>query len=166
MPHSCRRVSAAWDCASLQAETDFYDVFAKEGQTQLYLPRKSMQLKGEWNQGSGEKKDKFRGSMHRLVHMCELSHVWLFATPWTAACQTPLSMEFSRQDYCSGLPFPPPGDLPNLGIKPASPPSALAGRFLELEEPVLHLSYSLETLLSLEVCPNIKTFSTSEKKNL
>lgn len=48
---------------------------AKEGQTQLYLPRKSMQLKGEWNQGSGEKKDKFRGSMHRLVHMCELSHV-------------------------------------------------------------------------------------------
>ena len=44
-----------------------------------------------------------------------------FVTPWTAACQAPLSMEFSRQEYWSGLPFPPPGDLPNPGIKPVSP---------------------------------------------
>ena len=42
----------------------------------------------------------------------------LFVTPWTAACQAPLSMEFSRQAYWSGLPFPSPGDLPNPGIKP------------------------------------------------
>ena len=40
--------------------------------------------------------------------------------PWTVACQTPLSMEFSRQEYWSGLPFPPPGDLPDPGIEPAS----------------------------------------------
>ena len=42
-------------------------------------------------------------------------------TPWTVTCQAPLSMEFSRQEYCSGLPFPIPGDLPNPGIKPGSP---------------------------------------------
>ena len=43
------------------------------------------------------------------------------ATPWTIACQAPLSMEFSRQEYWSGLPFPSPGDLPNPGIKLESP---------------------------------------------
>ena len=48
------------------------------------------------------------------------SHVQLFETPWTAALQAPLSMEFSRQEYWSGLPFPSPGDLPNSGIKPSS----------------------------------------------
>ena len=48
---------------------------------------------------------------------CLLSCVRLFATPWTAAHQVPLSMEFSRQEYWSGLPFPPPGDLPNPGLK-------------------------------------------------
>ena len=50
-----------------------------------------------------------------------LSHVQLFATPWTVAQQAPPSMEFSRQDYWSGLPFPSPGDLPDLGIEPRSP---------------------------------------------
>ena len=50
-----------------------------------------------------------------------LSHVRLFATPWTVAHQAPPSMEFSRREYWSGLPFPSPGDLPNPGIKPGSP---------------------------------------------
>ena len=45
------------------------------------------------------------------------SHVWLFATPWTVACQAPLSMEFSRQEHWSKLPFPTPGDLPDPGIE-------------------------------------------------
>ena len=45
------------------------------------------------------------------------NHVQLFATPWTVAL---LSMGFSRQEYWDGLPFPSPGDLPNLGIKPGS----------------------------------------------
>ena len=43
------------------------------------------------------------------------------ATPWTVACQAPVSMGFSRQEYWSGLPFPSPGDLPNPGIEPRSP---------------------------------------------
>ena len=47
-----------------------------------------------------------------------LSHVRLFVTPWIVAHQAPLSMGFSRQEYWSGLPFPPPGHLPNPGIKP------------------------------------------------
>ena len=50
-----------------------------------------------------------------------LSHVQLFAIPWTVACQAPLSMEFSRQEYWSGLPVPSPEDLPDPGIKPKSP---------------------------------------------
>ena len=50
-----------------------------------------------------------------------LSHVQLFETPWTVACQAPLSMEFSRQEYWNGLPFPSPGNLPNPDIKPTSP---------------------------------------------
>ena len=58
------------------------------------------------------------------------SRVQLCATLWTVARQAPLSMGFSRQDYWSGLPCPPPGDLPHPGIKPASVRSpALAGRF-------------------------------------
>ena len=50
-----------------------------------------------------------------------LSHVQLFAMPWTVAHQAPLSMGFSRQEYWSGLPFPSPGDLPNPWIEPMSP---------------------------------------------
>ena len=50
-----------------------------------------------------------------------LSHVQIFATPWTVAYQAPQSMEFSRQEYWSGLPFPSPGDLPNSEIQPRSP---------------------------------------------
>ena len=49
-----------------------------------------------------------------------LSSIQLFTTPWTIACRTPLSVEFSRQEYWSGLLFPPPGDLSNPGIKPSS----------------------------------------------
>ena len=59
-----------------------------------------------------------------------LSHVWLFESPWTVACQAPLSLEFSRHGYWSGQPFPSPGDLPYPGIKPGSP--ALAGGFFTI----------------------------------
>ena len=54
-----------------------------------------------------------------------------FVTPWTAACLGLLSMGFTRQEYWSGLPFPPPGDLPEPGIQPAS--STLAGGFFSIE---------------------------------
>ena len=47
--------------------------------------------------------------------------VWLFVTPWTVACQAPLSMEFSRQEYWSGLPLPSPEEFPNPGTEPRSP---------------------------------------------
>ena len=63
------------------------------------------------------------------MHSC----AQLFATPWTVAIQAPLYMEFSKQEYWSALPFPPPGHLPDLGIKPMSP--ALAGRFFTTESP-------------------------------
>ena len=53
--------------------------------------------------------------------MLMLSHVQLFVTPGTVACQTFLSMGFSRQEYWNGLLLPPPGDLPNPGIKPTFP---------------------------------------------
>ena len=51
-----------------------------------------------------------------IVKVKLLSRVRLFATPWTAAHQAPRSMEFSRQEYWSGLPFPSPGDLPDPRI--------------------------------------------------
>ena len=60
----------------------------------------------------------------------------LSVTPWTVACQAPLSVRFSRQEDWSGLPFPFPGDLPNPGLKPASfmfP--ALVGEFITAESP-------------------------------
>ena len=49
------------------------------------------------------------------------SCVQLFVTLWTVDCQAPLPMGFSRQEYWSGLPCPPPGDLPDSGIEPTSP---------------------------------------------
>ena len=56
------------------------------------------------------------------VCVCVLfSQVRLFVTPWTVAHHVSLSMEFSRQEYWSGLPFPSPEDLPNPGIEPGSP---------------------------------------------
>ena len=67
---------------------------------------------------------------------CVLSHVRLFATPWTVAHQAPLSREFSRQEYWHRLPCPLPGDLPDPGIKPAvSCVSCMAGRLLNDEPP-------------------------------
>ena len=68
--------------------------------------------------------------MHVSVCDCLFSPVWLFVTPWTIVCQASLSMEFSRQEYWSGLPFPAPGDLLKPVIKPVSLASPeLAGGF-------------------------------------
>ena len=55
------------------------------------------------------------------VKVKSLSRVRLFAIPWTVAYKAPLPMEFSRQEYWSGLPLPSPGDLPEPGIEPGSP---------------------------------------------
>ena len=78
-----------------------------------------------------------------------LNHVRLFATPWTVTYQVPLSMEFSRQKYQSGLPFPSPGDLPDPGIKPGSP--ALRADALPSEppgKPIYALVYCIGVYLS------------------
>ena len=56
-----------------------------------------------------------------MLWCVSLSHVQLLVTTWTVARQAPLSMEFSRQEYWSGLSFPSPGNLPNPGIQPRSP---------------------------------------------
>ena len=72
--------------------------------------------------------------MHECLHAKLFSRVQLFETLWTAARQAPLSTGFSRQEYWSGLPFPPPGDFLNPEVEPASPTSpALAGGFLTTE---------------------------------
>ena len=74
--------------------------------------------------------------MHFTLCAFVLSCVYLFATTGAIAHQTPLSMEFSRQEYWSGLPFPAPWDLPDPGIEPTSPVSpALAGGFFTTEPP-------------------------------
>ena len=73
-------------------------------------------------------------SQDECVYVCVLSsfsHVGFLATLWTVAHQAPLPVEFSRQEYWSGLPFPSPGDLPDPGIEPSSLTSpALAGGFI------------------------------------
>ena len=71
-----------------------------------------------------------------VLSSCVLSHVQFFVTSLTVAHQAPLSMGFSKQEHCSGLPFPPPGDLPDPGNEPTSPESpALAGEFFTTELP-------------------------------
>ena len=58
------------------------------------------------------------GCLSKLVHACQSCPT---LTPWTAACQAPQFTGFSRQEHWSGLPCPPPGDLPNPGMEPRSP---------------------------------------------
>ena len=77
-----------------------------------------------------------------------LSCVRLFVTLWTVAHQAPLPMEFSKQEYWSGLPFPTPGDLPDPGIQPASLVSpALAGGFFTTAPPGKPKMHSILCLL-------------------
>ena len=85
----------------------------------------------EWT----EKGDELRSTdMHTLCCPQSLDSVWRFATPWAARSLCPLG--FSWQEYRSGLPVAPPGDLPSLAIKPESLVSpALASRFLTTEPP-------------------------------
>ena len=80
------------------------------------------------------------GPFSVFPHACVLSHVScvpLFATLWIVALQAPLSTEFSRQEYWTGLPCPPPGDLPDPGIEPTSP--ALQVDSLHQESPCVFL---------------------------
>ena len=72
------------------------------------------------------------GNSCMFTNRCLVAKLGLtLANPWTVACQAPLSMGFSRQEYWSGLPFPSPGDFPNPGIEPAS--CAFLGGFFTTE---------------------------------
>ena len=98
-----------------------------------------------------------------------------FATPWTVACQAPLSMEFSRQEYWSGLPYPCPGDLPDSGIECWSPalqagslpsmPSFAYIYLLPLEPPSYHRSSQstkLSSLCYIQLLPANSLFYTRQ----
>ena len=90
-------------------------------------------------------------SLMCLMHAL-LSHVWLFATLWTVACQVPLSMKFPRQEHWSGLPFPPPGDLPDTGIELTSLVfPALVGRFFTTVPPGKSLK-KYKNLVEINYC--------------
>ena len=89
--------------------------------------RHCLDAKYPWRLGIGKSKQ-YQIKESQLVYACMLSRVWLFETPWTVAFQTLLSLGFLRQESWSGLPFPPPGDLPDPGIKPEASPTS-AGRF-------------------------------------
>ena len=71
--------------------------------------------------------------IYRYVCVYSVIKSCLTVTLWTIACHPPLSMGFSRQEYWNGLPFPPPGNLPNPGIESTSP--TLADRFFTTEPP-------------------------------
>ena len=79
------------------------------------------------------------------IHAQSLSRLQLFATPWTTACQAPLSMGFSRQEYWSVLPFPPPGDISDPGTKPTSlgSPALAGGFFITLPPGNLYMHYQI-----------------------
>ena len=96
-------------------------------------------------------------SRYLSICVCMLSHsaIRLFSTPWPVAHQVPLSTEFSKQEFWSKLPFPPPGDLPNSGMEPVSPASPeLAGGFFTpgkppFTYPVTYLSIKKEHYCSI-----------------
>ena len=85
----------------------------------------------QWETGLGLLNSVFLWIQDMCAHVLNpFSHVLLFAMLWTVACQAPLSMGFSRQEFWSGLPCPIQEDLPNSGIEPVSLVCALAGWFL------------------------------------
>ena len=81
------------------------------------------------------------------------SRVWLLVTPWTVACQAPLSMRFSRQEYWGGLSCPPPGDLPDPGTEPASHVSCI-GRWVLYWEACVMVNFMHQHDPARE-CPDI-----------
>ena len=101
-------------------------LFPKDGENGLRLPEMS------WGSWSGVMTCMFDAVLLDVC-VCTLSRSWLFQTPWAVVCQAPLSIEISRQGYQSWMLFPPPGNLPDSGIEPASLVSlALKGDSLPL----------------------------------
>ena len=103
-----------------ETRDSFRDTDQMKRNSLLPLPSKKLAVKKLYRQS-----ESFHSALHLALHyecaLCLLlSSAWLFKTPWTAAYQAPLPMEFPRQEYWSRLPFPPPRDLLNPGIKPTS----------------------------------------------
>ena len=97
--------------------------------------------------------------MFMFIHSCGFNSVQFFVPAWTVACQAPLSMQFSRQEYWSGPLFPPPADLPNSEMEPAPPMfPALAGGFLT-RWAIADAPYSLSPKIFLHI-------STSHRDSL
>ena len=99
----------------------------------------------------------YMGKESKKVKVTLLSRVRIFATPWTVVHQAPPSMEFSRQEYCSELPFPSPEDLPDPRIKHGSP--ALPADALPSEPPgklTLQVAYPLgKTIFGSTACSSV-----------
>ena len=88
----------------------------------------------------------------------------LFAAPWTVACQGPLPIEFSGQEYWSGMPFPFPGDLPDPGTEPASlESSALAGSFFTISTTCVIMKYKFLKLRNKEVTSSLIVLHSAAK---
>ena len=105
-PHQLEWVSSSSLRAWIKHRQRRVDLFSVRAETPIFCPRASAFL--------------VLGPLKRII-VKSLSCVWLFATSWTIAQQAPPSVEFSRQEYWSGLPFPSPGYLPDPGIEPGSP---------------------------------------------
>ena len=91
----------------------------------------------------------------QILLLSHFSCVWLCATLWTVACQAPLSMGFSRQEYWSGLRFPSPGDLPEPGIKPGSPASQVDSLLLSHEGSLPNPAAAAAAAKSLQSYPTL-----------
>ena len=122
-------------------------------QNPLYILAPSLPLRDS----SSELPEKFCvGLVLRAFELSHFSRGWFFATLWTVACHSPLSMAFSRQEYWSMLPCPPPGDLPDPEIKPISPVSpAFQADSLPLshwESPALNKATEKNLTFRLWIC--------------
>ena len=107
------------------------------------MPVSSLKMPIQWHLNLCLPKIRVLYPSHAFMHAQLLSCVWLFATPWSVACQAPKSMGFPRQEHGSGLPFPSQGDLPDPGIKLASLMSpTLAGGFFTTGSPRKPTPYS------------------------
>ena len=104
-------------------DTDWKKIFTKDTSVKSVIHNTQKLLKFNNKETTGIKNElkTLTDTPPKKVKVKSLSRVQFFATPWTVAHQAPQSMEFSRQEYWSGLPFPSPGYLPNPGIEPGSP---------------------------------------------
>ena len=110
---------------------------------------------------------KFTHNAHAVCELSPFSHARLFLTPWTVAHQAPPSMGFPRQEYRSGLPCPPPGDLPDPGIKrvPLTSPALADGFFTTSATwEAVHLFLPVDTTLCSPICTGVPLLGPGSPK--